>query len=117
VQAGQSLQKYSEVIAVALTNAIRSVSDAVLASCGATTSASNAAAAGAAAAGNMAAALSRQQQQQRSAGAVLASEVTQEGLAAAALVDVMLQVCRCNMTVTSSLVFCHVIIQGSCQDQ
>jgi hypothetical protein len=77
----------------ALTRAIDSVAEAVLRSCG-----SNAAAAAAAAAGGQ-----QQQQLQAAPGLLgqplqrqqqLASETTQEGLAAAALVDVMLQVCE-----------------------
>jgi hypothetical protein len=82
-QAGQALQPYSDVISAALTAAIRNVSKAVLDSCGL----------------NAAAAAAAHQQQQHGLpgapvrpGALLASEVTQEGLAAAALVDVMLQV-------------------------
>ncbi|WIA23852.1 hypothetical protein OEZ85_013510 [Tetradesmus obliquus] len=87
LQAGQALQPYSEVISAALTAAIRQVSKAVLDSCGLNTAAA-------------AAAHQQQQQQQQQQGlpgaparpgALLASEVTQEGLAAAALVDVMLQ--------------------------
>jgi hypothetical protein len=88
LQAGQALQPYSDVISAALTAAIRNVSKAVLDSCGLNTAAA-------------AAAHQQQQQQQQQQGlpggpvrpgALLASEVTQEGLAAAALVDVMLQV-------------------------
>lgn len=89
LQAGQALQPYGEVISAALTSAIRSVSKAVVASCG----------------GGAAAAANHHQQQQQlgprppgqtgpgqvQPGVLLASEVTQEGLAAAALVDVMLQ--------------------------
>lgn len=81
LQAGQALQPYGDVISAALTNAIQGVSKAVVASCG-----------------SSAAAAAGQQQQQQGLvpgqphpGVLLASEVTQEGLAAAALVDVMLQ--------------------------
>lgn len=86
-QAGSALQPYGEVMSKVLARAIDNVAEAVLRSCGS----------------NAAAACGQQQlQQQQTAPGLLgqqpqrqqqlASETTQEGLAAAALVDVMLQV-------------------------
>jgi hypothetical protein len=87
VQAGAALQPYGEVISKVLTRAIDNVAEAVLRSCG-----SNTAAAGGQQQQQqqMVPGLPGQQHQQRQQQ--LASETTQEGLAAAALVDVMLQV-------------------------
>jgi hypothetical protein len=94
-QAGAALQPYGEVISKVLTRAIDNVSEAVLRSCG-----TNAAAAAAPGGGGGGGQQQQQQQlmmmqglqQQQQRHQQLASETTQEGLAAAALVDVMLQV-------------------------
>jgi hypothetical protein len=122
-QAGAALQPYGEVLSTALTRAINNVSTAVIASCG--TNSSNAAA-GTAAGGSgphhhhhhqqqqqQRLLGAPGQQQQRPGGGLLASEVTQEGLAAAALVDVMLQVCVC-VGVCVCVCVCGVCVRCVC---
>lgn len=97
LQAGQALQPYGEVISAALTAAIASVSQAVVASCGGAPNPNGQQQQGlaAAAAGqnpqNPTLSQNPKPPGQPHPGFLLASEVTQEGLAAAALVDVMLQ--------------------------